>query len=167
ALAAERLRRKGAARIAVLDIDSHHGNGTQGTFWERDDVLFVSIHGDPAGYYPWYVGHADERGGGDGAGYNLNLPLPRGSGDGPWLEALDAALAEIRRFGAEALVVSLGFDASEHEPLGFLAVTDDGFARAGQRIGALRLPAAIVQEGGYNVDVIGNLLGRFLTAYGA
>ncbi|HYZ63730.1 MAG TPA: histone deacetylase family protein [Acetobacteraceae bacterium] len=167
ALAAERLRSAGAARVAVLDIDSHHGNGTQGAFWERDDVLFISVHGDPAGYYPWYVGHADERGGGDGVGCNLNLPLPRGAGDEAWLEALDAALAEIRHFGADALVVSLGFDASEHEPLNFLAVTADGFAKAGERIGALRLPAAIVQEGGYNTDMLGRLLQRFLTAYGA
>jgi acetoin utilization deacetylase AcuC-like enzyme len=167
ALAAERLRAKGAARVAVLDIDSHHGNGTQGAFWERDDVLFVSVHGDPAGYYPWYVGHADERGGGHGVGCTVNLPLPRGSADAAWLEALDAGLAEIARFGADALVLSLGFDASELEPLNYLAVTEDGFARAGERIAALRLPAAIVQEGGYNVDVIGRLLQRFLTAYGA
>jgi acetoin utilization deacetylase AcuC-like enzyme len=167
ALAAEHLRRSGAPRVAVLDIDSHHGNGTQGIFWDRDDVLFVSVHGDPAGYYPWYVGHADERGGGDGVGCNLNLPLARGSGDASWLEALETALAEIRHFGAEALVVSLGFDASEQEPLSYLAVTADGFARAAERIAGLRLPAAIVQEGGYNVDVIGGLLGRFLTAYGA
>ncbi len=165
ALAAERLRARGAARVAVLDIDSHHGNGTQGAFWTRDDVLFVSLHGDPDGYYPWYVGHADERGGGGGVGCNLNLPLARGSADAAWLQALDVGIAAIRHFGAEALVVSLGFDASEHEPLGYLAVTAEGFARAGSRIGALRLPAAIVQEGGYSLDVIGGLLGRFLAAY--
>ncbi len=166
ALAAERLRASGAALVAVLDIDSHHGNGTQGAFWSRDDVLFVSIHGDPAGYYPWYVGHADERGGG-GVGCNLNLPLPRGSGDAPWLEALDIALAAIGDFAPDALVLSLGFDASEHEPLSYLAVTEAGFARAGERIGALRLPAAIVQEGGYNTDLLGQLLQRFLSAYAA
>ncbi len=167
ALAAERLRARGAARVVVLDIDSHHGNGTQGAFWTRDDVLFVSVHGDPDGYYPWYVGRAEERGGGDGVGCNLNLPLPRGSADAAWLAALDTALAAIRRFGADALVVSLGFDASEHEPLGYLAVTADGFARAGARIAALRLPGAIVQEGGYNLDRIGGLLQRFLAAYAA
>ncbi len=165
ALAAERLRASGAARVAVLDIDSHHGNGTQGAFWERDDVLFVSIHGDPQSYYPWYVGHSDERGGGDGVGCNVNLPLVRGSGDGAWLGALETALAVVRRFAPDALVLSLGFDASEREPLNYLAVTEDGFARAGEQIATLRLPAAIVQEGGYNTELLGVLLRRFLAAY--
>jgi acetoin utilization deacetylase AcuC-like enzyme len=165
ALAAERLRAKGAARVAVLDIDSHHGNGTQGIFWERDDVVFVSIHGDPNGYYPWYVGHADERGGGVGAGFTLNLPQPRGADDRTWLHALDDGLQMIRRLRVDALVLSLGFDASRDEPLGYLAVSEDGFARAGAAIGALRLPTAIVQEGGYNCDVIGTLLRVFIEAF--
>jgi acetoin utilization deacetylase AcuC-like enzyme len=167
ALAAQRLRSRGVARVAVLDIDSHHGNGTQGVFWDRDDVLFVSVHGDPNGYYPWYVGHASERGGGRGSGFNHNLPLPSGTADEGWLDALDAGLAAIRAFGAEALVLSLGFDASESEPLGYLRVTSDGFARAAERIAALRLPAAIIQEGGYNTATIGTLLQGFLTAYAA
>jgi acetoin utilization deacetylase AcuC-like enzyme len=162
AIAAQRLRDRGAARVAVLDIDSHHGNGTQGIFWDRADVVFASVHGDPNGYYPWYVGHGEERGAGDGAGWNLNLPLPRGSGDEAWLAALAAGLALVRRAAPDALVVSLGFDASEHEPLGFLAVTSDGFARAGAAIGALGLPCALIQEGGYNTDLIGSLLGCFL-----
>jgi acetoin utilization deacetylase AcuC-like enzyme len=166
AIAAERLRARGAARVAVLDIDSHHGNGTQGVFWHRPDVLFVSVHGDPNRYYPWYNGHADEHGGGAGEGCNLNLPLPLGTGDGCWLDAIAAGIAAIRRFGAEALVVSLGFDASRDEPLNALAVTEDGFAHAGAAIGALRLPAAIVQEGGYNLSVIGTLLGKFLGGFG-
>jgi acetoin utilization deacetylase AcuC-like enzyme len=165
AIAAERLRAKGAARVAVLDIDSHHGNGTQGIFWERDDVVFVSIHGDPNGYYPWYVGHADERGGGVGAGFNLNLPQPRGADDRTWLDALDGGLQMIRRMRVDALVLSLGFDASRDEPLGYLAVSEDGFAHAGAAIGALRLPTAIVQEGGYNCDVIGTLLRVFIEAF--
>ncbi len=166
ALAAEHLRRGGAHRVAVLDIDSHHGNGTQGVFWSRDDVMVCSIHGDPGGYYPWFVGHAGERGEGAGEGYNLNLPLARGSGDAAWLEALDTGLAAIARFAPEALVVSLGFDASEHEPLNYLSVSADGFARAGERIAALRLPAAIIQEGGYDTVRLGTLLERFLAAYG-
>ncbi|HTB44031.1 MAG TPA: histone deacetylase family protein [Acetobacteraceae bacterium] len=166
AIAAERLRGKGAARVAILDVDSHHGNGTQGVFWQRPDVLFVSVHGDPNRYYPWYTGHAGERGGGDGEGANLNLPVPFGTGDDGWLEAIGTGIAAIRRFGAEALVVSLGFDASRDEPLNALAVTEDGFARAGAAIGALRLPAAIVQEGGYNLAVIGTLLARFLGGFG-
>jgi acetoin utilization deacetylase AcuC-like enzyme len=149
----------------VLDIDSHHGNGTQGIFWDRADVLFVSLHGNPEGYYPWYVGHAEERGGGPGTGFNLNLPLPRGAGDAAWLVALEDGLAAIRTFRPDALVLSLGFDASEHEPLGFLRVTEDGFARAGAAVAALRVPTAVVQEGGYNTDLLGGLLVRTLGAF--
>lgn len=166
ALAVEALRRAGAERVAVVDVDSHHGNGTQGIFWERGDVLTVSVHGDPNRYYPWYVGHAEERGAGAGEGRNLNLPLAIGSGDAPWLEAIGHGLEAVRRFGAEALVVSLGFDASEHEPLAALRVSAEGFARAGAAISALRLPAAIVQEGGYAVAHLGGLLARFLTGWG-
>ena len=167
ALAAERLRAKGAARVAVLDIDSHHGNGTQGIFWDRPDVLFVSLHGDPNRYYPWFTGHAAETGGGMGQGATRNFPLAIGTGDAGWLAALADGLTAIRAFRPDALVVSLGFDASEHEPLNALAVTEDGFARAGAAIGALRLPTALVQEGGYNTDLIGALLTRFLDGFGA
>jgi acetoin utilization deacetylase AcuC-like enzyme len=166
AIAAARLRGLGAARVAVLDIDSHHGNGTQGIFWDRGDVLFASVHADPGGYYPWFTGHADERGVGDGAGANLNLPLALGAGDAEWLAAVAAGVAAIRAFGADALVVSLGFDASRDEPLTALTVTEDGFARAGAAIGALRHPTAIVQEGGYNTAVLGALLTRFMTGFG-
>lgn len=166
AIAAQRLRDRGVARVAVLDIDSHHGNGTQGIFWQRADVLFVSVHGDPNRYYPWYTGHADERGAGAGEGFNLNLPLPFGTADDGWLAAIDSGIDAIRRFGAEALVVSLGFDASRDEPLNALMVTEDGFARAGAAIGALRLPTAVMQEGGYNVSVIGTLLQRFIGGFG-
>lgn len=166
AIAAQRLRALGAERVAVLDIDSHHGNGTQGIFWERGDVLFASVHGDPGGYYPWFTGHAGERGAGAGEGTNLNLPLALGTGDAGWLTALEAGLAVVRGFGADALVVSLGFDASRDEPLNALSVTEDGFARAGALIGGARLPTAIVQEGGYNVDLLGTLLTRFLTGFG-
>lgn len=167
ALAALRLRASGAARVAVLDIDSYHGNGTQGIFWHRSDVLTVSVHGDPNGYYPWYVGHAEERGGSGGEGANVNHPLPRSAGDGPWLDAIDAACAAVSAFGAEAVVLALGFDASVHEPLGFLDVSDDGFARAGERIAALGLPTVIVQEGGYAVEALPRLLGRFMAGFGA
>ena len=164
ALAAERLRERGAARVAVLDLDSHHGNGTRGIFWERGDVLFASVHGDPAGYYPWYVGHAAERGAGPGADCNLNLPLARDTGDAGWLEAAAAALDAVRRFRPDALVLSLGFDASADEPLAFLRVSDDGFARAAALVARLGLPVAVVQEGGYNLDRLGPLLARFLGA---
>jgi acetoin utilization deacetylase AcuC-like enzyme len=166
ALAVERLRASGARRVAVLDIDSHHGNGTQSIFWDRADVLFVSLHGDPNRYYPWFTGHAGERGGGAAEGFNLNFPLPIGSRDPVWLAALASGLRAIREFRPDALVVSLGFDASEHEPLNALSVTEDGFAHAGERIGELRLPTAIIQEGGYNVSLLGGLLQRFLDGFG-
>lgn len=165
AIAVEALRAGGAKRVAVLDIDSHHGNGTQGIFWQRADVLTVSVHGDPDGYYPWYVGRAHERGAGAGEGFNLNLPLPMGSDDGAWLDAVATGVARVRTFAPDALVVSLGFDASVHEPLNALRVTDDGFARAGAAIAALGLPVALIQEGGYAVDHLGALLTRFLDGF--
>ena len=164
AIAAERLRARGAARVGILDIDSHHGNGTQGIFWQRADVVFASVHGDPNFYYPWFVGHAGERGAGPGEGHNHNFPLPRGSADDAWLAAIHQALRPLA--ACDALVISLGFDASEHEPLGFLAVTADGFARAGAAIAALGKPCALVQEGGYNLDMLGPLLTRFLEGLG-
>ena len=166
ALAVEALRRGGAARVATIDIDSHHGNGTQGIFWDRGDVLTVSVHADPHCYYPYFVGHASERGTGAGEGCNLNLPLPMGSGDAAWLAAIGTGLDMVRTFGAEAVVVSLGFDASEHEPLAALTVSTDGFARAGAMLAGLGLPSAIIQEGGYSLDHLGPLLARFLTGWG-
>jgi acetoin utilization deacetylase AcuC-like enzyme len=166
ALAVERLRTLGARRVAVLDIDSHHGNGTQAIFWDRPDVLFVSLHGDPNHYYPWFTGHASERGDGPGEGCNRNFPLPIGSGDEVWLAALVAGVDVVRGFHPDALVLSLGFDASEHEPLNALAVTADGFARAGQLIGGLGLPTVIIQEGGYNVSLLDVLLARFFDGFG-
>lgn len=165
ALAVQALSDAGAARVATLDIDSHHGNGTQGIFWERGDVLTISIHGDPDNYYPWFVGRTAERGAGAGDGRNMNMPLAFGTGDEGWLDALRYALAAIRDFKPDALVVPLGFDASEHEPLGALKVTEDGFARAGAMIGGLKIPTAITQEGGYNVEKIGMLLERFLNGW--
>ena len=165
ALAVEALRAAGAQRVAVLDIDSHHGNGTQGIFWNRADVLTVSVHGDPGNYYPWFTGYAEEAGGPAAEGSNLNMPLPFGTPDAGWLEAVARGVAAVRGFGAEALVVSLGFDASEFEPLNALNVTAEGFARAGALIGALGLPSAIIQEGGYNVELLGGLLQRFLTGW--
>jgi acetoin utilization deacetylase AcuC-like enzyme len=165
ALAAVRLRAKGAARVGVLDIDAHHGNGTQGIFWERDDVVFVSVHGDPSSYYPWFVGHSEGAGSGACAGCNLNLPLPQHTGDDAWLAAIAHGIERLRRCGVEALVVSLGFDASVDEPLSFLAVTADGFARAGAAIRGLGVPCVLVQEGGYNVALLGVLLARFLEGF--
>ncbi len=164
AVAVEALRAAGAARVAVLDVDSHHGNGTQGIFWDRADVLTVSVHGDPDGYYPWFVGRAGEAGGGAGEGLNLNLPLPMGTSDDGWLDAVRTGLDRVAAFRPDALVLSLGFDASEHEPLAALRVTADGFAWAAGAISSAALPTVIVQEGGYAVDHLAALLTRFLGA---
>ena len=164
---AAQLLRGSLARIAILDIDVHHGNGTQGIFYERDDVFFASLHADPADYYPFFAGYAEERGAGAGIGCNLNLPLAPGSGDREMLAALDEALAAIGRYRPDALVVSLGFDASEHDPLGVLKVTCAGFAACARRIAGAGLPTVLIQEGGYMSAVLGQNLAGFLAAFEA
>lgn len=155
ALAAQALREGGAKRVAVLDVDYHHGNGTQAIFYGRSDVSTVSIHGDPMTEYPFFLGHADERGTGPGAGFNLNLPLARGTGFERWREALRSGLDAIRVFGAEALVVSLGVDTFEGDPIsGFLLRSAD-YLQVGREIAAARLPTVFVFEGGYAVAEVG------------
>lgn len=152
-------------RVAVLDVDVHHGNGTQAIFYARPDVLTVSIHADPASYYPYYWGGADEEGEGLGRGFNLNLPLPVGSGDDPWLAALDLALAKIDSFKPGVLVIALGLDAHEADPLKGGTVTQAGFARIAEQIASLGLPTVIVQEGGYLTEHLPDNLAMFLTSY--
>ncbi len=166
AVAAQRLRSHTAQRIAILDVDVHHGNGTQGIFYERADVLTVSIHADPSNYFPFYAGYAEETGRGAGLGFNLNLPLPHGSGDAPFLQALDTALARIRAFAPAALAIALGLDASEHDPLGVLKVTQQGFSQAARTIAKLALPTVIVQEGGYLCPALPLNLIAFLSPFG-
>jgi acetoin utilization deacetylase AcuC-like enzyme len=158
--------RKQAARVAILDVDLHHGNGTQGIFYARPDVLTVSLHADPVRFYPFFWGHADERGEGPGLGYNFNLPLPRKSADAAFLEALGVAFQRIRAFAPDALVVALGLDAFEGDPFGGLSVTTPGFSRIGEAIAKLGLPTVIVQEGGYLCDALGDNLTAFLTGFG-
>ncbi len=164
ALAAERLRGT-HERVAILDIDVHHGNGTQAIFYKRPDVLTVSIHADPADYYPYYWGGAAETGEGEGRGYNLNIPLPVGSGDDPWLEAISTALDRIEDYDPGALVIALGLDAHESDPLRGGSVTQAGFARFAEIIASLGLPTVIVQEGGYLTEHLSDNLGMFLAAY--
>lgn len=164
AIAAQELRRT-HDRVAILDVDLHHGNGTQGIFYGRGDVLTVSIHADPVRFYPFFWGHASERGEGAGLGCNLNLPLPRGSGDEPFLAALDVAIGRIRAFSPGALVVALGLDAFEGDPFGGLTVSTGGFTRIGARCAGIGLPTAIVQEGGYLCDALGDNLTAFLTGF--
>lgn len=165
AVAAQVLRKQ-AARVAILDVDLHHGNGTQGIFYARPDVLTVSLHADPVRFYPFFWGHADERGEGPGLGYNFNLPLPRKSADAAFLEALGVAFQRIRAFSPDVLVVALGLDAFEGDPFGGLAVTTPGFSRIGEAIAGLGLPTVIVQEGGYLCDELGDNLTAFLTGFG-
>ena len=164
AIAAQRLRAAGR-RVAILDVDLHHGNGTQGIFYARGDVLTLSIHADPERFYPFFWGYAGETGRAEGTGANLNLPLPRGTGDAGFLTALNAALDRITAFGADTLVLALGLDAFVGDPFAGLAVTTPGFAQIGSAIAALSLPTVIVQEGGYLCPELGDNLEAVLTAF--
>jgi acetoin utilization deacetylase AcuC-like enzyme len=166
AIAARRLRTT-HARVAVLDVDVHHGNGTQGIFYTSRDVMTVSIHADPNGFYPYFWGHANERGEGAGEGFNLNLPLPMGSPDVPWLAAGDHALERIDRFAPTALVIALGLDAAESDPLQGLKISTDGFSKMASKIAALGLPTVLVQEGGYLGPELGENLTAFLEGFAA
>lgn len=165
AVAAQMFRDAGAARVAVLDIDFHHGNGTQDIFFERGDVLTVSIHGRPQECFPYFLGYADETGAGAGEGANLNLPLPVGTGYGLWGEALDTALARIKGFGAESLVVALGVDTWEGDPISAFRLQSADFTDLGCRIAGAGLPTVFCMEGGYAIAEIGvntaNLLEGF------
>jgi acetoin utilization deacetylase AcuC-like enzyme len=154
-------------RVAILDVDVHHGNGTQGIFYERSDVFTVSIHADPAAYYPYVWGYAHERGASPGLGTNLNIPLALGTRDDGYMQALDRAGKAIGAFAPGALVVALGLDASEHDPLSGLAVTTDGFRRIGEAIARIGLPTVLVQEGGYLSDILGANLTAVLAGFEA
>jgi acetoin utilization deacetylase AcuC-like enzyme len=164
AIAAQRCVRAGL-RPAILDLDLHHGNGTQGIFYARADVLTVSIHADPARYYPFFWGHAHERGEGAGLGFNLNLPIPRGTGDDGFLEALAPGLVRIRAFAPDVLIVALGLDPYQGDPFGGLAVTTPGFGRIAEAVAGLALPTLIVQEGGYLCPELGDNLESFLGGF--
>ena len=152
-------------RAAVLDIDVHHGNGTQGIFYHRQDVLTVSLHRDPADFYPFFAGHAHERGTGPGSGHNLNLPLPAGTGDNAYLAALDDGLAAIRAFAPDILFVALGLDGYEKDPFEGFKITTTGFGRIAQAIGEIRIPTVLIQEGGYNCEDLGNNVVSFLGGF--
>jgi acetoin utilization deacetylase AcuC-like enzyme len=155
ALAAQALLNGGAQRVAVLDVDYHHGNGTQSIFYERADVLTVSIHGDPLTEYPFFLGYADERGAGAGLGFNLNLPLPRGTGFAEWRAALQRAIAVVQGFGAQALVVALGVDTFEGDPISGFGLKSADYLQVGKDIAALGLPTVMAFEGGYAVAEVG------------
>lgn len=164
AIAAQHLRQS-YDRVAVIDVDLHHGNGTQGIFYQRDDVFTLSIHADPARFYPFFWGHAHEVGDGAGHGYNLNIPLPRGTGDEGFMKGLSDGLAHVRSFAPGAIVIALGLDAFEGDPFGGLAVSTHGFAQMAKILAALDLPTVIVQEGGYLCDELGENLHAFLSGF--
>ena len=166
AAAAAHLRDELGGPVAVLDVDAHHGNGTQAIFYETPDVLVGSVHVDPgAGWFPHFLGFASEEGAGSGRGANRNLPLAPGSGDEPWLEAIATLCEWARGAGAGGLVVPLGVDAAGGDPESPLRVSADGFVAAGHLLGALGLPTVLVQEGGYDLEAIGGLVAATLSGF--
>jgi acetoin utilization deacetylase AcuC-like enzyme len=168
AVAAEALRQAGHARVAVVDVDAHHGNGTASIFYGRADVFYGSVHVDPgAGWFPLVVGFADETGAGEGAGATLNVPLPPETGDGPWLDGVETLERAVRDHGSTALVVSLGVDAAADDPNSPLRITADGYRSAGEILSSIGLPTVIVQEGGYVLATLGTLVRSFVDPFSA
>jgi acetoin utilization deacetylase AcuC-like enzyme len=166
AVAAEHLRRAGLGGVAIVDVDAHHGNGAQSIFWRRGDVFTGSIHVDPgAGWFPHFLGFADERGSGPGEDTNLNVPLAPGTGDDTWLAALDTVVEAAREHASDALVVALGVDAATGDTEAPLGVGPAGFRAAGRRLGAVGLPTVFVQEGGYDLEAIGRLVRELLEGF--
>ncbi|KEO90436.1 acetylpolyamine aminohydrolase [Erythrobacter longus] len=163
AIVAQRAVDSGLGPVAVLDVDYHHGNGTQDIFYERGDVLFASIHADPAMDYPYFWGHADETGQGEGEGATFNQPLARGTTWAGYEPALDKALNAISQFGAKFLVISYGADTFEADPISFLKLTTQDMHTMGQRISTLALPCVTVMEGGYNIEALGSNVDAFLS----
>jgi acetoin utilization deacetylase AcuC-like enzyme len=163
AIAAHHVVATTGSKVAILDVDYHHGNGTQEIFYARDDVQYVSLHADPERAYPWHTGHSDETGTGRGAGYNLNIPLPQRMADDAYLGALERGLEAIAHFKPALLIVSLGLDTYLTDPLGDLALTADGFERCGRMLKSLGVPCAVLQEGGYAVSDLGELAKRWLS----
>jgi acetoin utilization deacetylase AcuC-like enzyme len=165
AVAAQALRDGGAGRVAVLDVDYHHGNGTQSIFYARNDVFFASLHGDPRTEYPFFLGHADEEGEAAGLGFNLNLPLPAGCSATDWFDALEQACRRIAEHRSDALVVSLGLDTFADDPISTFALQAGDFRRLGQRLAALGLPTVLVLEGGYAAQALGDNAAQVLEGF--
>jgi acetoin utilization deacetylase AcuC-like enzyme len=168
ALAAQAVRDGGLDRVAIVDLDAHHGNGTQDIFYDRADVLYASVHVDPgAGWFPHFVGYADETGRGPGLGANCNRPVAPNCGDEPWLAAVDDLCAAAAGYETDALVVSLGVDGAAGDPESPLGISADGFRRAAESLASLHLPTVFVQEGGYDLDRLGGLVVGTLEAFAA
>lgn len=165
ALAAQRLRHAGFDRVSVVDVDYHHGNGTQDIFADRADVQFVSLHADPRQQFPWFTGYADEVGSGAGEGMTSNHPLPRGTGAAEWLGTLERALDDVRAFRPGAVVVSLGVDTGAADPISDFALTVEDLRAAGALVAGLRRPTVLVLEGGYATAAIGADVAAFLAPF--
>ncbi len=164
AIAAQYLRDHGADRVTIVDVDVHHGNGTQDIFYDRGDVQFVSLHGDPSNFSPFFWGYKDQIGRGPGEGATVNYPLALGCNEHHYLEALGDAVAKIETFGPDALVVSLGLDTFIGDPYAAFGITTEGFGRIAAKINSLRKPSVVVQEGGYICPELGDNLVSFLEA---
>ena len=162
AIAARAAQTRGVKRVAILDVDYHHGNGTQDIFYDDGEVLFASIHADPKTDFPFYWGHADERGEGPGEGATLNLPLPQGTDWAGYAPALDTALEAVRAHAADLLVVSYGADTFADDPISHFRLTRKDYASMGEVIARLGLPTLVVMEGGYAVDALGANVAAFL-----
>lgn len=165
AVAAQWFRDNGAARVAILDVDYHHGNGTQMIFYDRSDVMFVSLHGDPAQEYPFYLGYGDETGEGEGDGYNLNFPMRWGTAWDAYSRSLDMGIARIADYGPDVLLVSLGVDTFKNDPISQFKLESGDYTEIGRRIEALGLPSQFVMEGGYAIDAIGVNTVNLLTGF--
>ena len=165
AIAAQAARDAGVARVAILDIDYHHGNGTQDIFWDRGDVFYASLHADPATDFPFFWGHADEVGAGAGQGTTRNLPLPRGTDGEAFRRAQGQALDAVARFDPGLVVVSFGADTWEGDPISAFRVTTGDYRRIAADIAALGVPTAIIMEGGYAVDALGTNVATFLAGF--
>ena len=155
AIAAESLKDKGAEKIFILDIDFHHGNGTQDIFYDRSDIFFASLHGDPKEAFPHFLGHANEIGEGQGEGFNINYPMQPGTPYDVWTKNLDDAISKIKTFNPDALLISLGVDTYEKDPISFFKLKSDDFFDVGRKIASINLPTLFVMEGGYAIKEIG------------
>lgn len=165
AIAAQAFLDQGASRVAILDVDFHHGNGTQSIFYDRDDVLFLSLHGDPIDAFPHFLGYKDENGIGEGDGFTANYPMKPGTEYVDWQEALKQACARISAYAPDALIISLGVDTFENDPISFFKLKSDDFKRYGAELAKLRLPTLFVMEGGYAVEEIGINAVNVLTGF--
>ena len=165
AIAAQTLRDNGMKRVAIVDVDFHHGNGTQDIFYRRDDIMFASLHGDPMDAFPHFLGHADETGAGEGVGFNHNYPMPPGTTFDVWRRALKDALEKVAAYQPDALVISLGVDTFETDPISFFKLKSEDFTTYGADIAAVNLPTLFVMEGGYDIAEIGLNTVNVLTGF--